>query len=123
MQGVVVQKHRAAGLGPEVTKASAGASEHLAIAEVPNIKNAMRTMRQEGIAVVGAEAGAGSTPWEEDLTVPLALVIGSEGKGLRRTVGEQCDFLVSLPLRGRVNSLNTSVAAGVLLYEILRQRG
>lgn len=122
VHGVIMQTYRSAGLGPEAVKTSAGASEHMPIAIVSNIKHAMRAAKEAGMFVVGAEAGADSAPWDIDLTMPLALVVGSEGQGLRRTVREQCDLLVSLPVMGSVNSLNVSVAAGVILYEILRQR-
>lgn len=122
VHGVVIQKRRQAGLGPQAVKASAGASEHIAVAAVPNIKNAIYKMRDMGIMVVGAEAGGDAFPWDAYLGGPLALVVGSEGRGLRRTVREKCDLVVSLPMRGMVNSLNASVAAGVLIYEALRQR-
>ncbi|MGD0283728.1 MAG: TrmH family RNA methyltransferase [Dissulfurispiraceae bacterium] len=79
-------------------------------------------MRKADIALIGAEAGTVRTPWDIDLRVPLALVIGSEGEGLRRTVREMCDMTVSLPMKGTVNSLNVSVAAGILAYEVIRQR-
>jgi 23S rRNA (guanosine2251-2'-O)-methyltransferase len=119
---VVIQKRRQAGLGPQAVKASAGASEHIAVSAVSNVKHAMHKMQAMGIIIVGAEADADSPPWDEALSGPLALVVGSEGRGLRRIIREKCDLLVSLPMRGQVNSLNTSVAAGVLIYEILRQR-
>lgn len=122
VHGVLWQEKRQAGLGPVAKKASAGAAEYIPVCVVPNIKHAIRRMRDEGVTVVGAEAGAHPSPWELDLGGPLALVIGSEGRGLRKTVREQCDFLASLPMRGRVGSLNASVAAGVLLFEALRQR-
>jgi len=122
VHGVLWQERRQAGLGPIARKAAAGAAEYIPICVVSNIKHAIRRMRDLGITVVGAEAGPHPSPWELDLAGPLALVIGSEGKGLRKTVREQCDFLASLPMRGRVGSLNASVAAGVLLYEALRQR-
>jgi 23S rRNA (guanosine2251-2'-O)-methyltransferase len=122
VHGVVVQERHAAGLGPEARKASAGASEHMPLCVVTNVKHAIHEMKQAGMAVAGAEAGPHPPPWDLDLRGPLALVIGSEGKGLRRTVREKCDFLTSLPMRGRVGSLNASVSAGVLLYEALRQR-
>ena len=120
--GVVQQPHRSASLGPEAVKASAGASEHISIAMVPNIKHAIKQMREMGLTVIGAEAGSGKTIWDIDLDVPLALVIGSESRGLRKTVREDCDILVSLPMKGRVNSLNVSVAAGIMIFEIMRQR-
>jgi 23S rRNA (guanosine2251-2'-O)-methyltransferase len=122
VHGVVIQERRAAGLGPEASKASAGASEYLPVSMVPNIKHAMHKMKESGIKLIGAEAGSADPPWALDLSGPAALVVGSEGAGLRRTVREGCDVLTSLPMRGMVNSLNTSVAAGVLIYEILRQR-
>lgn len=120
--GVVIQSHRSASLTPEAAKASAGASEHVAISMVPNIKHAMGAMRESGVLIVGAEADAERTIWEAELSGPLALVMGSEGKGLRKTVREGCDEVVRLPMKGRVNSLNVSVAAGVIMFEIMRQR-
>ena len=122
VHGVVIQAYRSASLSPEAVKASAGASEHIPIAVVPNIKNAIRDMKESGISIVGAEADADVSPWETDLTVPLALVMGSEGGGMRKTVREQCDLLVRLPMRGKVNSLNVSVATGIIIFEIMRQR-
>ncbi len=120
--GVVTQERRSAGLSPEAVKASAGASQHLPLVVVKNIKNALRRMQQEGITVVGAEAVPEATlAWDADLSLPLALVVGSEGKGLRRTVRGMCDVLVRLPLRGKVSSLNASVACGAIIFEILRQ--
>jgi 23S rRNA (guanosine2251-2'-O)-methyltransferase len=122
VHGVVIQERRAAGLVPEVSKASAGASEHIPVTVVPNIKHAIARMKDMGIQVIGAEPGPHPPPWGLALSGPLALVVGSEGRGLRKTVREKCDSFVTLPIRGRVNSLNTSVAAGVLIYEVLRQR-
>ena len=120
--GVVIQSHRSVMLGPEVSKSSAGAVEYVPVSLVNNIKNAIRDMKERSITIVGAEAGVDKAAWDADLTMPLALVIGSEGKGLRKTVKERCDVLVSLPMRGSINSLNVSVAVGVLTFEILRQR-
>lgn len=122
VHGVVIQAYRSASLSPEAVKASAGASEHIPISMVPNIKNAIRDMKEAAITIVGAEADADLSPWETDLAVPLALVMGSEGGGMRKTVREQCDLLVRLPMRGKVNSLNVSVATGVIIFEIMRQR-
>ncbi len=120
--GVVIQSHRSASLGPEVAKTSAGAVEYVPVSMVSNIKHAMREMKEIGITIVGAESGDYPAVWEMDLTIPLAVVVGSEGKGARRTVREDCDMIVSIPMKGRINSLNASVAAGILLFEILRQR-
>jgi 23S rRNA (guanosine2251-2'-O)-methyltransferase len=122
VHGVVIQSHRSATLVPEAVKASAGAAEHVPVAMVSNIKHAMKNMKEMGLLVVGAEAGMDRTVWDFDLAVPLALVIGSEGKGLRKTVKDDCDVLASLPMRGKVNSLNVSVAAGIMIYEIIHQR-
>lgn len=122
VHGVVIQAYRSASLSPEAVKASAGASEHIPIAMVPNIKNAIRGMKGSGITIVGAEADADLAPWEADLTGPLSLVMGSEGEGMRKTVREQCDLLVRIPMRGKVNSLNVSVATGIIIFEIMRQR-
>ncbi len=122
MHGVVFQSHRAASITPVVSKASAGAIEHINLVEVVNIKHAMEKMKKFGISVIGAESDSELTLWEIDMNVPLALVIGSERHGLRRTVKEMCDSVVSLPMKGKINSLNVSVVAGILSYEALRQR-
>lgn len=122
VHGVIVQAYRAAGLGPEVSKASAGAVEYVPVSQVSNVKHAISKMKKMDIAIIGAEAGSELMPWDIDLSVPVGLVIGSEGKGLRKTVAEKCDFITSLPMKGIINSLNVSVAAGILMFEILRQR-
>lgn len=122
VHGVVLQAYRSVSLGAEVSKVSAGSVEYVPVALVANIKHAMRDMQKEGILIIGAESSAEKTIWEQDLSGPLALVIGSEGKGLRRTVRDHCDDLVKIPMRGMINSLNVSVAAGVCAFEILRQR-
>jgi len=123
MDGVVIQSHRAAGLTPVVFSASAGALAHVRIAEVPNVKSAIRAFRDEGYRIVGAESGGPKPHWDIDFSVPTVLVVGSEGKGLRRTVRDLCDELVRIPMTGSVSSLNVSVAAAVILFEIVRQRG
>jgi 23S rRNA (guanosine2251-2'-O)-methyltransferase len=122
VHGVVYQSHRSAGITPVTAKASAGALEHVTMVEMVNIKHAIEKMKKADITIVGAEGGAGMSLWECDMRGPLALVVGSEGEGLRRTVRDMCDQLVSLPMHGAVNSLNVSVAAGILAYEALRQR-
>ena len=122
VHGVVIQSHRSVALSPEAVKASAGAAEYVPVAMVSNIKHAMREMKEDGMTVIGAEAEGGKPIWEMDLQAPLVVVIGSEGKGLRRTVREGCDLLASLPMRGRVNSLNASVASGIIIFEVMRQR-
>ena len=120
--GVVIPKHRSAGITAAADKASAGAAEHMLIARVPNLTAALETMKQRGLWIYGAEAGGGSPLWKTDMKGPICLVIGSEGAGMSRLVREACDFVMDIPLMGRVNSLNASAAAAVLLYEIVRQR-
>jgi 23S rRNA (guanosine2251-2'-O)-methyltransferase len=122
VHGVVIQTHRSASLTPEAVKASAGASEHVQISMVPNIKHALRAMQESGIMIVGTEAEGGEAVWDVDLTIPVALVVGSEAEGMRRTVKEYCDRIVRLPMQGSVNSLNASVATGIIIFEIMRQR-
>lgn len=122
VHGVVFQSHRSAGITPVVSKASAGAVEYVNISEVVNIKHAIDKMRKLNITIVGAEAVSKLTPWDIDMKEPMAFVVGSEGHGLRKTVREMCDFVVSLPMRGKVNSLNVSVATGIFAYEVIRQR-
>ncbi len=120
--GVVIPKDRAAGITPVAVKASAGASEHMLVARETNLRRAIDRMKKVGVWVYAAEAG-GTSHTDLDLAGPVALVFGSEGKGIRRLVREGCDGAVSVPMLGAVGSLNVSVAAAVLLYEARRQRG
>ncbi len=122
--GVVVLRHQAAGLTPHAVKAAAGALEHLAVARVGNLAQTLDLLKREGCWVVGAVAeGEGAVPpWQVDLRGPIALVLGSEGHGLRPLVARTCDALVRVPLRGRVGSLNVAAAGAALLYEVRRQR-
>lgn len=122
IHGVVIQSYRSAPVGPETSKASAGAVEHVSICRVTNIKHAIREMQKSGILIIGTDAEAEKTVWDADLTVPLAFVIGSEEKGMRRTVKENCDLSVRIPMQGVMNSLNVSVATGIVAFELLRQR-
>ncbi len=119
---VLIPKNRAVGITPAVHKASAGASEHVPIAKVTNIAQAIDRLKKAGIWVVGSAGDASYSYTDADFRVPLCLVLGSEGKGIRRLVKQKCDYLVHLPMLGRIDSLNVSVAAGILLYEVLRQR-
>ena len=120
--GVIIPKRRSAGLTAIVDKASAGAAEHMAIARVPNIPAVLEDLKARGLWVYGTAADGRSDLWHTDFTGPLALVIGSEGDGMGRLVAQRCDFIVSLPMKGRVSSLNASAAAAITMYEILRQR-
>jgi len=120
--GIVIPKRRSAGITPIVQKTSAGAVNHVPVARVPNLTAAMKTLQKAGLWIYGASLEGEKTLWETDLRGPLAIVIGSEGSGLGRLVAEQCDFLVKIPMAGKVNSLNASVSAALLLYETVRQR-
>ncbi len=120
--GVIIPKRRSAGLTAVVAKTSAGAVSYLPVARVPNIPSLLKDLQKKGLWIFGAAAG-GTTPlYEADLRSPAAIVIGSEGDGMGRLVQEGCDYLVSIPMKGRINSLNASAAAAVLLFEALRQR-
>lgn len=120
--GLIVQKRRTAPLSPVALKASAGALTHLPVAPVVNLARALEELKTAGVWTVGLDAGAGRTLFEVDLRLPVALVVGAEGRGLRRLVRERCDWTAALPMRGRVESLNAAVAAGVALFEAVRQR-
>ncbi len=122
VHGVILPGRRAVGLTPTVAKTSAGALEHLPVAQVPNLVPLIRRLQDEQVRVVGADSRAPLICFDADLTGPLAFVLGGEGRGLRPLVARSCDLLVAIPLRGRVNSLNVSVAAGILLSETIRQR-
>ena len=120
--GVIIPKRRSAGLTAVVAKTSAGAVAHVPVARVPNLPALLEELKQRGIWVFGTAAD-GSTPlYGADLKGPAAIVIGSEGGGMGRLVAQRCDFLVSIPMRGKLNSLNASAAAAIMLYEAVRQR-
>ncbi|MCL2842870.1 MAG: 23S rRNA (guanosine(2251)-2'-O)-methyltransferase RlmB [Oscillospiraceae bacterium] len=120
--GIIIPKRRSAGITPIVQKTSAGAVNHLPVCRVPNLTAAIKELQQAGLWIYGAAMEGERTLWETDVTGPAALVIGSEGEGLGRLVAEHCDFLVNIPMLGKVSSLNASVSAGLLLYEVVRQR-
>lgn len=120
--GVIIPKRRSAGLTAIVDKSSAGAAEHMAIARVPNLSAAIKDIKARGVWVYGTAANGQNDLWHTNLSGAVALVIGSEGDGMGRLVSESCDFIISLPMRGRVSSLNASTAAAITMYEVLRQR-
>lgn len=120
--GVIIPKRRAVGLTGTVAKTSAGAINYTPVAKVTNLTNTIKELKEEGLWFVCADMG-GTTMYELDLKGPIGLVIGSEGEGVSKLVKENCDFVASIPMKGDIDSLNASVAAGVLAYEILRQRG
>ena len=120
--GVILPKRRSAGLTAIVAKTSAGAVAHVPVARVPNIPSLLKDLKKQGVWVFGT-AAEGTTPlYNADLKGPAAIVIGSEGDGMTRLAAENCDFLVSIPMRGKLSSLNASAAAAILLYEAVRQR-
>ncbi len=119
--GVVIPKRRSAGLTGAVYKSSAGAVEHLPVARVSNLVDALKRLKEQGVWVYGLDMD-GTSYDKAEIKGAAALVVGSEGKGMGRLVREQCDYIVSLPMAGRVESLNASVACGILLYEVARQR-
>ena len=120
--GVIIPKRRSAGLTAVVGKTSAGAVAHVPVARVPNLPALLKELKEAGVWVFGTAAEGTSTLYQADLKGPAAIVIGSEGDGMGRLVRENCDFIVSIPMRGKINSLNASAAAAVLLYEAVRQR-
>jgi 23S rRNA (guanosine2251-2'-O)-methyltransferase len=121
--GIVLPRHRAAGVTAAAAKASAGATEHVPVAVVTNIVHALEQMQAAGLWVVGLAADGPARYDTFDFTVPVALVVGGEGEGMRALTRRHCDAVVALPLAGRVSSLNAAAAAAVLLYEVARQRG
>lgn len=120
--GVIIPKRRAVGLTPAVSKASAGAVEYVPVARVTNIGQTIDYLKQNGIWVAGTDASGERAFYEAELKGPLALVIGSEGKGMGKLVREKCDFIIKIPMKGNVSSLNAAVAGAIVMYEILRQR-
>lgn len=123
VHGVVIPKRRAVPLTATVAKASAGAIEHVPVARVTNIQQTIEVLKKAGYWVIGTDADAKQVYYQADMTGPVAVVIGNEGKGLGEAVKKRCDYLVGLPMIGEVQSLNAGVAAGILLYEAVRQRG
>ncbi|MDK2824399.1 MAG: rRNA (guanosine2251-2-O)-methyltransferase [Clostridia bacterium] len=119
--GVIIPKRRAVPLTEGVAKASAGAVEYVPVARVANLAQTIDQLKKEGCWIVGTSL-EGNNFYEQDLKGPLVVIIGSEGRGLSKLTKEKCDFLVTIPMFGKINSLNASVAAGVVLYEILKQR-
>jgi 23S rRNA (guanosine2251-2'-O)-methyltransferase len=122
VHGVVVPKHHAAGLTAAAAKSSTGAVEWVRVAREANLVNALTVLKGGGIWVVGAVPSGGRAPWDVELTDPVCLVLGGEGEGLRPLVAKTCDLLVTLPMRGRIHSVNVGAAAAVLCYEVVRQR-
>jgi len=122
VHGVIIPKRRSVGLTATVAKTSAGAMEYVPIARVANLAQTIDSLKKLGIWIAGADGAAKQMIFQADLTMPLAIVVGNEGAGIGRLIKEKCDFLLKLPMSGRINSLNASVAAAVFMYETVRQR-
>lgn len=122
VHGVLIPKRRSCPLSAAVAKTSAGAVEYVPVARIGNVAQTLKDLKQAGLWVAGADMAGDKAYYQADLTGPLVIVIGSEGKGLSRLTREHCDFLVRIPMRGKINSLNASVACSLLLYEALKQR-
>ncbi|MCJ7663865.1 MAG: 23S rRNA (guanosine(2251)-2'-O)-methyltransferase RlmB [Desulfobacterales bacterium] len=120
--GVIIPKDRAAGITPAVAKSSAGAVFRIPVVRVANISSTLRKIKERDIWVVGAATDAQTDLFHQDLTIPVAVVIGGEGQGMRPLIKRACDFLVSIPMKRHANSLNASVAGSIILYEVIRQR-
>ncbi|EFM11512.1 RNA methyltransferase, TrmH family, group 3 [Paenibacillus curdlanolyticus YK9] len=122
VHGVIIPKRRSVGLTATVSKISAGAAEYVPVARVTNLAQTIETLKEQGVWIAGADVAAEQDVYRTKFDMPLGLVIGNESKGMGRLIREKCDFLIKLPMAGQLNSLNASVAAGVLMYEVLRQR-
>lgn len=122
VDGIIIPKRRAAGVNSTVAKVSAGAVEYMKIARVNNINEAINTLKKEDVWICGTDMNTDKYYYEEDFTGGIGIVIGSEGFGMSRLVKENCDFLVKIPMQGKITSLNASVSAGIVMYEVVKQR-
>jgi len=122
VHGIIIPKHHAAEITPAVGRASAGAVEHMLVVKTTNLVNAIKELKEQGFWIIGADVNGQRDYYSVSIPTPAALVIGSEGKGMHRLVKEHCDLLLRIPLNGKVNSLNASVAGALLIYEVIRQR-
>ena len=122
VHGIIIPKRRSALVNSTVNKASAGAVEHMKIARVTNISDAIEKLKQEGLWICGTDVNASKYYYNQDLTGPLGIVIANEGKGISEKVKKNCDFNVKIPMKGKVSSLNASVSAGIIMYEVVKQR-
>lgn len=122
VHGIIIPKRRAAGVNSTVSKVASGALEYIKIARVNNITDAINKLKENGIWIYGTTIDAKQTYYNQDLTGPIAIVIGNEGKGISKLVQDNCDVLLTIPMRGNVTSLNASVSTGIILYEVLKQK-
>ena len=123
VHGIIIPKRRAAAVNATVNKVSAGAANYMKIARVNNITETIKYLKEEGLWICGTDVNTNTYYTQQDLKGPIGLVIGNEGFGMSRLVRENCDFLVKIPMKGKVQSLNASVSAGIVIYEIVKQRG
>ena len=123
VHGIIIPKRRAAAVNATVYKTSAGAVEYMKIARVNNIQNTINYLKENDVWICGTDMDTNSLYNEQDYKMPIAIVIGNEGKGMSRLTKENCDFVVKIPMKGKINSLNASVSAGIIMYEVLRNRG
>ncbi len=122
VHGIIIPKRRAASVNSTVSKVSAGAVEYMKIARVNNLNETIRYLKEQGLWICGTDMNTNTTYTNQDYKMPIALVIGSEGFGISRLVKENCDFLVKIPMKGKITSLNASVSAGIIMYEVVKQR-
>lgn len=122
VNGIILTKHNSATITPTVTKVSAGATEHLIICQVNNLSQTIDELKEKGFWIVGSSLENAKSFTEVDYKIPIALIVGNEEKGIRKLTASKCDFLVKIPMSGKIQSLNVSVATGILLFEILRKR-
>lgn len=122
LQGIVIPKNRSASISPAVYKRSAGSVYHIPISRVTNLSQTIEYLKKEGFWIIGADAGTGVPAWDRDMKGPVAVILGSEDKGLRRLTSKLCDFSISIPMEGKTKSLNVASAAAIIFYEINRQR-
>ena len=122
VHGIVIPKRRAASVNSTVNKTSAGAVEHMKIARVNNINETIKYLKDNGLWIIGTDGNADKYYYEQDFKGPIAIVIGSEGSGMNKLVSENCDFLIKIPMMGKITSLNASVSCGIVIYEALKQR-
>ena len=120
--GVIIPKRRAVGVNSTVNKSSAGAVEYMKVARVNNITETMNYLKEQGLWIIGTDMDTDRYYYNQDMTGPIAIVIGSEGFGMSRLVKENCDILVKIPMKGNITSLNASVSAGIVMYEVVKQK-
>lgn len=122
VHGIIIPKRRAVGVNSTVSKTSAGAVEYMKIARVNNINDIINKLKEQGVWICGTDMETDTIYYNQDYKMPIAIVIGNEGKGMARLTKENCDFLVKIPMKGKISSLNASVSAGIIMYEVLKSR-